>query len=290
MNYRHAFHAGNFADVIKHAALVRILLYLNAKPAAYRVIDTHAGAGLYDLASNEARRGAEWQAGIGRVFAAEAAGDLPKAARSLLAPYLDAVRALNPSDRLTQYPGSPLLARAVMRPQDRLVACELEPHAAASLARHLRDPRVKTLAIDGWTALSAYVPPKERRGLVLVDPPFEQPDEFARLAATVAEAHRKWATGCYMLWYPVKDRAGPDRLAKAVRRAGMSKVLRAELLVAPPAAEGPLAGSGLIIVNPPWPLEAELKVLLPTLAPLLAREGAAGGRGMWRLDWLAAAG
>lgn len=286
MNYRHAFHAGNFADVIKHVVLVRILLYLNAKPAAYRVIDTHAGGGLYDLTSDEARRGAEWQAGIGRVFAAQAAGDLPDAVAALLAPYLDAVRALNPADRLTHYPGSPLLARAVMRPQDRLVACELEPHAAAALARHLRDPRVKTLTIDGWTALSAYVPPTERRGLVLVDPPFEQPDEFARLAATVTEAHRKWATGGYLLWYPIKDRVGPDRLAKAIRRAGIAKVLRAELLVAPPAAGGPLAGSGLIVINPPWPLEAELKALLPVLAQLLVREGTA--RGMWRLDWLTA--
>jgi 23S rRNA (adenine2030-N6)-methyltransferase len=286
MNYRHAFHAGNFADVIKHAVLVRILLYLNVKPAAYRVIDTHAGAGLYDLASDEARRGAEWQSGIGRVFAAQAAGDLPDAVVVLLAPYLDAVRALNPADRLTHYPGSPLLARAIMRPQDRLVACELEPHAAAALARHLRDPRVKTLAIDGWTALTAYVPPTERRGLVLVDPPFEQPDEFARLAASAAEAHRKWATGCYVLWYPIKDRTGPDRLAKAMRRAGIGKALRAELVVSPPAATGPLAGSGLIVINPPWPLEAELKVMLPVLAQLLAREGTA--RGMWRLDWLTA--
>lgn len=286
MNYRHAFHAGNFADVIKHAVLVRILLYLNVKPAAYRVIDTHAGAGLYDLASDEARRGAEWQSGIGRVFAAQAAGDLPDAVVALLAPYLDAVRALNPADRLTHYPGSPLLARAIMRPQDRLVACELEPHAAAALARHLRDPRVKTLAIDGWTALTAYVPPTERRGLVLVDPPFEQPDEFARLAASAAEAHRKWATGCYVLWYPIKDRTGPDRLAKAMRRAGIGKALRAELVVSPPAATGPLAGSGLIVINPPWPLEAELKVMLPVLAQLLAREGTA--RGMWRLDWLMA--
>ncbi len=256
MNYRHAFHAGNFADVFKHAVLGRILAYLRGKPAAFRVIDTHAGAGLYDLTGEEARRGGEWQDGIGRVMAARAAGTLGAEVGALLAPLLDVVDALNAPDRLAVYPGSPALVRALLRPQDRLLACELEPRAAASLAGHLHgDPRIKTLMIDGWTALGAYVPPKERRGLVLVDPPFERPDEFATLAEGLGRAHRKWPTGLYMLWYPVKDRTGPDRLAKAVRRLGIPKVLRAELLVAPPAAEGSawVRGSASALCHPDPP-------------------------------------
>jgi 23S rRNA A2030 N6-methylase RlmJ len=165
MNYRHAFHAGSFADVVKHIVLVRILLHLRAKPAAFRVIDTHAGAGLYDLAGEEAGRSGEWREGIGRLLTAVIA----EAARALIAPYLDAVAACNGGGRLAVYPGSPVLVRALLRPQDRLIACELEPNAAAALARNLRrDPRSKAVAIDGWTALTAYVPPKERRGLILI--------------------------------------------------------------------------------------------------------------------------
>jgi len=287
MNYRHAFHAGNFADVFKHAVLARILTHLCAKPAAFRVIDTHAGAGLYDLQSEEARRGGEWRDGIGRLIEARAAGTLGADIEALLAPLFTAVAALNPPDTLTVYPGSPALVRASLRPQDRLLACELEPKAAAALTANLRgDPRIKTLAIDGWTALSAYVPPKERRGLVLVDPPFEAPDEFAHLAQGLEGAHRKWPTGLYMLWYPVKDRAGPDRLAKALRRLAIPKILRAEMLIAPPRADGPLTGSGLILVNPPWTLEGELKLLAPALSRLLARDPR-DARPLWRLDWLA---
>ena len=176
MNYRHAFHAGNFADVFKHAVLVRILLHLREKPAPFRVIDTHAGAGLYDLTGPEASRTGEWRQGIERVRAAPLA---PEAA-SLLAPYLQAIAAFNPGERLVRYPGSPLLALRLMRAQDRLTACELEPSASAALERALAgDPRATAVAIDGWVALNAYLPPKERRGLVLIDPPFEQPDEFS---------------------------------------------------------------------------------------------------------------
>jgi len=297
MNYRHAFHAGNFADIFKHAVLGRILMHLRAKPAAFRVIDTHAGAGLYDLRSEEARRGGEWRDGIGRLIEARTDKTLGAEVEALLSPLFDVLAALNPADGLACYPGSPALVRAWLRPQDRLLACELEPAAAATLAGNLRgDPRIKTLAIDGWTALSAYVPPKERRGLVLVDPPYERPDEFSSLADGLANAHRKWPTGIYMLWYPVKDRSGPDRLAKVLRRLAIPKVLRAEMMVAPPHAEGPLTGSGLILVNPPWTLENELKVLTPALSRLLARtpqDGRPAGaacpivRLLWRLDWLA---
>lgn len=279
MNYRHAFHAGSFADVHKHAVLCRILNYLRAKPAPFRIIDTHAGAGLYDLTGAEANRGGEWQNGIARLMAAELAP--PVAA--LLAPYLDAINALNERGRLKLYPGSPALARAWLRPQDRLIACELEPKAAAALQRNLRgDSRIKTIPIDGWTALSAYVPPKERRGLVLVDPPFEDDGDFRRLAQGLAAAHRKWPTGLYALWYPIKGTAQRDALAKSLRRLAIPKMLRSELIVTPLSNPDRLNGSGLILVNPPWTLEHELSVLLPALAAVLRRDS----KETVRLDWL----
>ena len=287
MNYRHAFHAGNFADVVKHAVLVRILLHLAGKPAPYRVIDTHAGAGLYDLTGPESSRSGEWQGGIARLFAARLAGagsagiDAP--VRPLLAPYLDAVAARNDGGGLTRYPGSPALVAAFLRPQDRLVVCEREPGAAAALARNFaHDRRIKPVAIDGWTALNAYVPPKERRGLVLVDPPYEETGDFSRLAQSLEGAHRKWATGIYLLWYPVKERAEPDALARRLVRSRIGKILRAEVDVAAPTIPPRLCGCGLILVNPPWTLEPELKLMLPLLAGVLA----APERGTCRIDWL----
>ncbi len=283
MNYRHAFHAGSFADVFKHAVLARILNYLREKEGAFRVIDTHAGAGLYDLGGAEAKRGGEYLDGIARLLAAEPAA--PVAA--LLAPYLDVVGALNEPGRLKIYPGSPAIARAWLRPQDRLIACELELKTESLLRRNLRgDPRIKVLEIDGWTALSAYVPPPERRGLVLIDPPFEEAADYHRLSHGLIEAHRKWATGIYALWYPIKDRGEPDALAKRLRRAGIGKLLRAELIVTPLRDPTRLNGSGLILVNPPWTLEAELSTLLPALAGILGRDGG----GAFRLDWLAGEG
>jgi len=279
LNYRHAFHAGSFADVFKHAALCRILHYLREKPAGFRIIDTHAGAGLYDLGSDEARRGGEWHDGIERLLAAK----LDKPVADLLAPYLEVIGALNEPGRLKHYPGSPAVARAWLRPQDKLIACELEPKAYRALARHLRgDARIKTLEMDGWAALKADVPPPERRGLVLVDPPFEEDGDFARLSHGLAAAHRKWATGLYALWYPIKGRPEPDALAKRLRRLGISKILRAELTVAPLSDPDRLNGCGLILVNPPWRLETELSKLLPALAAILGRQS----KGAFRLDWL----
>lgn len=281
MNYRHAYHAGGFVDVVKHAVLTRILVHLLAKPAAFRVIDTHAGVGLYDLTGPEASRTNEWRDGIARVRAAS----FSPAVSALLAPYLDAVAACNPGGKLLAYPGSPALVRRLLRPQDRLIACELEPTAAAALTRTLRgDPHLKAVAIDGWTALSAYVPPKERRGLVLIDPPFEAPDDFARLVTGLEAAHRKWPTGIYLLWYPIKDRSEPDALARRLQRTGIPRLLRAELNLASASRSlERLQGSGLIIVNPPWTLEGELRTLLPALAQVLAGET----RSTTRIDWLA---
>src|SRR6201999_3887642 len=216
MNYRHAFHAGNFADVIKHIVLVRILTYLQDKQAAFRVIDTHAGAGVYAPTGEKARRTGEWLTGIARVMQAR----FSEPTLPLVAPYLDIVRAFNPTRELKAYPGSPLIARALMRPQDRLTACEVEPKARKHLIEALRrDTQARVVDLDGWTALPAFVPPNERRGLVLIDPPFEQKDEFERLADGFALAFAKWPTGSYLLWYPVKSRRATDGLAPHVAAA-----------------------------------------------------------------------
>lgn len=279
MNYQHAFHAGSFADVHKHVVLVRLLEHLRGKPAAFRVIDSHAGAGRYDLAGREATRSGEWHDGIERVLAAPPQSE---DAAALLKPYLDIVAALNPDGKLRFYPGSPFIAEGRLRRGDRLIACEFEPRAAALLKTALHgDPRVKVLALDGWIAVRANVPPKERRGLVLIDPPYEDAADFTRLSGALEEAHRKWPTGIYMLWYPIKDRDAPDALARRLRRLAVKKVLRCEITLGAPRADAGLIGSGLIVVNPPFPLQQELRILLPGLCGLLP-PGAAH-----RLDWLA---
>ncbi len=282
MNYRHAFHAGGFADVIKHVALVRILLYLQEKQAPFRVIDTHAGAGLYDLTSDEARRGGEWLTGIARIMQAR----FSQASAQLLKPYLDIVRAFNPQGQLAAYPGSPLIARALLRPQDRLTACEVEIGARKRLIDVLRrDAQARVVDLDGWTALPAFVPPNERRGLVLIDPPFEAKDEFERLAKGFCKAFAKWPTGSYLLWYPAKSRRASDQLAREVAEAAASvkpagKCLRLEFSVAPQATAAALASSGLLVVNPPFTLHGELKTILAELEKPLGQ----GGAGRFKLD------
>ncbi|WP_428030717.1 23S rRNA (adenine(2030)-N(6))-methyltransferase RlmJ [Ancylobacter sp.] len=287
MNYRHAFHAGNFADVVKHVVLARILAYLGRKDAAYRVIDTHAGAGLYDLDGDEARRTGEWQGGIGAVLSAR----FTPGVAELLAPWLDAVRAVNeaaPDDTalatgLRRYPGSPLIAQALARPQDRLLFCETQPDVRAVLEEAIgRDARAKVLATDGWQALSAYVPPKERRGVVLVDPPFEEPGEFHRLAQGLAEAHRRWSGGIYLLWYPIKDVRAVDSFRREVERAGIPKTLNIQLDLRAVRQADTMTGCGLIIVNPPFTLAEELRTVLGALAPVLSTDGS----GRVRVGWL----
>ena len=282
MNYRHAFHAGGFADVIKHIVLVRMLTYLQDKQAAFRVIDTHAGAGVYDLAGEEASRGGEWLTGIARIMQAR----FSETAMPLMKPYLDIVRAFNPQRELQTYPGSPLIARALLRPQDRLTACEVAPKARKLLIDALRrDTQARVVDLDGWTALPAFVPPKERRGLVLIDPPYEHKDEFERLAAGFAEAFAKWPTGSYLLWYPVKSRRATDDLARHVAQSVADgtppgKCLRLEFSVAPQTAGAGLTSAGLLVVNPPWTLMAELKAILPELEKPLGQ----GGAGRFRLE------
>ncbi len=220
MNYRHAFHAGNFADVFKHVLLTRILAYLMRKETPLRFIDTHAGIGFYDLAGDEAQRTGEWREGIGLLRKAIA----PEAIADLLQPYLEIAASGADDDSLARYPGSPAIAASLLRPLDRMIFCELHPADAGRLRRAFaRDRRVKTIEIDGYTGLRAYVPPVERRGLVLIDPPFEDRGEFARLAAAVAEAWRKWPTGIYAIWYPVKSRRECDDFFADLADAGLAK-------------------------------------------------------------------
>jgi 23S rRNA (adenine2030-N6)-methyltransferase len=280
MNYRHAFHAGNFADVVKHIIVTRIVEYLKLKQAAFRVIDTHAGRGRYDLASDEAQRSPEWREGIQRLFNK----GLPDAAKDLIQPYLDAVRSENArGNALKVYPGSPLIVRKLLRPHDRLSAIELHPEDAQALAAEFAgDIQTRVIELDGWLALGAHVPPKEKRGLVLVDPPFEEDGEFERLVEGLLKAHRRWEGGTYALWYPIKQPRDVNAFVTALKASAIPKVLRTELMLRNPSVPPRLYGTGMIVVNPPYTLESDLKVLLPALAELLADQG----RGRWTVEWI----
>jgi 23S rRNA (adenine2030-N6)-methyltransferase len=283
MNYRHAFHAGNFADVFKHALLARILVYMTRKPAPLRFFDTHAGAGRYDLASEAAQRSGEWRDGV----ASLAGADPPPQVAALLAPYLAALGPLDAQGRPATYPGSPAIAQALLRPQDRLALCELHPEERAALvARMGRDARLSIVEIDGYVALNAWLPPKERRGLVLIDPPYEAANELKRVADALARALAKWPTGTYALWRPIKDRRDDARFLNALAAIGAPDMLQCELGVGPIAptvnSPNPLTRAGLVVVNPPHALIDEARVLLPWLAQRLAREGA----GAWSCSWL----
>lgn len=279
MNYRHAFHAGNFADVFKHVLLTRILVHLALKPTPFRYIDTHAGIGLYDLDGEEARRGGEWPDGIGRIDA----DALPEPARALMAPYLDALGPRDAAGRPSLYPGSPMLALQLTRPADRLIFCELHPGGAAILRTNLgRVARAKVVGIDGYRALNAFVPPPERRGLVLVDPPFESRAEFDAMGDGLLAAHRKWPTGIYALWYPLKDREGVARFTTRLMASGLPKVSQVELIVdADALGRGALGGCGMVLVNAPYGLREEAGIILPLLADVLGRNGA--GTWHWRV-------
>jgi 23S rRNA (adenine2030-N6)-methyltransferase len=281
MNYRHAYHAGNFADVVKHAVLARIVEYLKQKDKAFRVIDTHAGIGLYDLSSSEAGKTGEWHGGIGRVTGA----NLDPKLEAFLAPYLDAVRAANAQGGLVHYPGSPFVARHLLRKQDRLSAIELHPQDAARLKSVFAgDIQVKVIELDGWLALGAHLPPKEKRGLVLVDPPFEQAGEFDRLLNGLSKAHQRWPGGIYALWYPIKDRDAVAGFRRGLAESGIPKILDIGFDIRLPGREPRLDGSGMVVVNPPFTLEEELRGALPALHGLLAEEPGAP----WSVRWLTA--
>lgn len=266
MNYRHAFHAGNFADVLKHLVLMRVLEHLRLKPAPFRAIDTHAGLGFYDLTAAEAGRTAEWVDGWGRLDA-----PFPEGVEALLAPYRAAVAAVRARHGATIYPGSPALIREALRAGDQGVFVELHPDDAEVLrTRFNGHARTKVLHLDGWTALNAMIPPPERRGLVLIDPPYEVPGEIDRLGAHLAKAVAKWPTGVFLAWYPIKTLAAVDRMAAALERALARPALRLDLMIDRPD-DTRLTGSGLIVVNPPWRLAGEAALFLPALAERLAR-------------------
>ena len=269
MNYRHAFHAGNFADVMKHALLVRILAYLQRKETPLRVIDTHAGIGLYDLTGNEAERTGEWIDGIGRLDEA-----LAPDAEEILAPYRKVIADVRARHGETIYPGSPGIMREILRRQDRGVFVELHPADHAVLSEAFNEvSNLKVMHLDGWTALHALIPPKEKRGLVLIDPPYEEPNELGRLGTELLAALRKWPTGVYAGWYPIKDTRPVDTVAERLHRESLRPGLRLELYVDDPRDATRLNGSGLFVLNPPWSLREEAEMLLPALAERLSRSG-----------------
>ena len=277
LSYRHIYHAGNFADVFKHVVLVQLFRALARKDAACLVLDTHAGVGRYDLAADEAQKNREFAEGVLRL---PGCADAPKAVRD----YLSLVRAENDGrDVLAYYPGSPRLLRALMRPQDRLVLSELHKSDHAQLKRLFAgDRQVAVHLQDGYQGLKAFLPPKEKRGLVLIDPPYERKDEYERVAASLQLAWRRWPTGVYALWYPVMSRSLVARFHAAVAATGIRRILRTELCIEEADERTRFAGSGLLIVNPPWALHEEIDAVLPWLWRCLAPEG----RGGTRLDWL----
>src|SRR5215468_8436505 len=281
MNYRHAYHAGNFADVLKHAVLALALRYLKRKEAPLRVIDTHAGAGRYVLTSPQSAKTGEWQAGIGRLLGPDAK-PLPQPALRHLEPYLAAVRSENAPETLAVYPGSPAIALRLLGAHDTLIANELHPEERSRLAHAIgADRRVKVMGLDAWIALKALLPPKERRGVVLIDPPFEARDDLDRMATGLAQALQRFATGLYIAWYPIKDVKPIARFHAAVAAlpAPTSKPLRIELMLRRPIEPDRLNGCGLVVVNPSYMLEEELAAVLPELTRrFAAAEGGAGYR------------
>ncbi len=290
MNYRHAFHAGNFADVLKHVVLVLALDYLRQKPKPLQVVDTHAGCGFYDLAGTEAQKTGEWRAGIGKLIGPDAVPFGDDAIGEILSPYLDLVAQCNNQRALSRYPGSPWFASQLLRPDDRLIANELHPIDYATLcSRFIGNRPVSIRNCDGWDLLKAVLPPPQRRGLVLIDPPFEEPGELLRLANGLAQAVKRFATGVYILWYPIKDRASVEQMYEAMGALQLPKLLRVELLVQDPARstnepQG-LTGCGLLVLNPPYILHEQLSRILPDF---VSRFAAPGHNGSFRLEWLAA--
>lgn len=273
MNYRHAFHVGNHADVLKHAVLLFCLEAMKRKPAPYAVLDTHGGRGIYDLAGEEAERSPEWRDGIGRLWS------WPEPP-PLIARYLAAVRAYNADGGLRTYPGSPALVTSHLREEDVLIACELHPEEHAALKRALpRMANVQVHARDGWEALSALLPPSQRRGLVLIDPPYEAPDELVSAARALGPALKRFGHGVYLWWRPLKSESALASVDAEARVQGAKQTLRADLWVAAPSPDGRLVGSSMYLVNPPFGLAEELREALPFLADALTK-----GQGGWRLQ------
>jgi 23S rRNA (adenine2030-N6)-methyltransferase len=266
MNYRHAFHAGNHGDVLKHVVLARVLCYMTAKDSPMAVLDAHAGIGRYDLTGIEAIKTGEWRSGIGALMQAKQRNNVA----ALLKPYLDTVRALNVDGTLRHYPGSPELVSQLLRPTDRLVLNELHPIDYETLAvRYAGLSNVRASSVDAIAAVKAALPFPERRGVVLVDPAFEVTNETEKVALLLKHGLRRMAQTCFVIWYPVTTQRFADDFCNALTFAGAKSALRAELLVRPATDDGGLAGSGVVVVNPPWTLHDELQILLPALTQSL---------------------
>lgn len=279
MNYRHHFHAGNFADVVKHVLLLGLLEGLRRKDTPFCYIDTHAGVGLYDLGASAAQRTLEFKSGLGRLKEASSAG-MP----AWVANYQKAVAALQAERSGFWYPGSPWLALHAMRPQDRAVLMELHPEDAGLLKQYFsRHAQVAIHERNAYEGLSALVPPPEKRGLVLIDPPYEEErDDYAPVVELLAKAHAKWPTGMYALWFPIKDHAVIKRFYRRLRNTGIPKILTTELCVLPPDNSLGLNGTGLVVVNPPWQFDATARNVLAWLKPVLS----AHPQAEYTLTWL----
>jgi len=279
MNYRHAYHAGNFADVLKHVVLMMLIEQLRRKEAPFLFLDTHAGRGRYDLSESAAQRSGEYKTGVGRLL--ETPSDrLPPE----VAAYLALVRASagKGHSAITAYPGSPLLAAQLRRAKDRLVLVESQTKEASALrALFGRERLVAVVEGDGYAALKAHLPPRENRGLVLIDPPYESDLEFDRVLAALETAYERWPTGIYCIWYPLTDRAGPVRFKRDLARTTIRRILDVQLRILPSDAPLGLGGAGLVIVNPPWQLDERLRELLPQLHPLLSVDGLGGTAVEW---------
>lgn len=266
LSYRHAFHAGNFADLLKHVALVALVRSLQRKEKPFFYLDTHAGIGRYNLTSAVAAKTGEWREGVGRLWSA---ADAP----GVVADYIGLVHRFNEGAALRQYPGSPAVVAALARPQGRLWLCELHPRDIETLRQTFAgERRVKVAFEDGFQAVKAQLPPRERRGLVLIDPSYEIKEDYRRVVEVIKQGYRRFATGIYALWYPVVERATIDRLWRAVAASGVARAAVFELGVRPDGSGG-MTASGMIIVNPPWRFDEQMAEALPWLVERLAPEG-----------------
>ncbi len=262
MNYRHAFHAGNHADVLKHVVLSRVIELMKAKAKPFAYIDAHAGAGNYDLLGQEAGKTLEWQDGVAKMVA-----HFNSEVEMLLAPYRQALGKMNPVGKLRRYPGSPGLAAALLRSQDRMYFNELHPETKILVEREFAgDKRVKVLGLDAQAAVTSLLPVAERRAVVLIDPAYEVPDERERVMRILNKGYRRMANAVFVIWYPIKAATFEQELINSLKAADIPDMICATLMVQEAFKEGGLAGSGVIIVNPPWKLDQELDVLLPALA------------------------
>ncbi|OBT10184.1 rRNA methyltransferase [Vibrio sp. UCD-FRSSP16_10] len=275
LSYRHSFHAGNHADVLKHIVQSLILDALKQKETPFVYHDTHSGVGRYDLTHEWSEKTGEYKQGIAKLWQQS---DLPEAISS----YLESIRVLNDGDELRYYPGSPRVARAQIRRGDRMVLTELHPSDFPLLEQEFhRDRQVKIFKEDGFSRLKGSLPPKERRGLVLIDPPYELAKEYRDVVQAIAQSYKRWATGVYAIWYPVVNRYDIEDMLEGLQGLGIRKILQIELGVSPDTNERGMTASGMIVINPPWKLESQMQEILPAL-----KQAIAPATGHFKVEWV----